>query len=70
MAQVQKDLDIAEAAVIAAEEVKVVEEAPTAIAADRGKFITVAGATGVTDIVMVCVKGTDNAYSYKTVTIS
>ena len=58
------------ATAIAAEEVSVVTEAPTAVVADRGKFIIIDGGAGVADIVKVCVKGTDNAYSYKTVTIS
>ena len=54
----------------AAEESTVVTEAPTAVVADRGKFITIDGGTGVADILKVCVKGTDDLYTYKTVTIS
>jgi len=54
----------------AAEEVSVVTEAPTAVVVDRGKFITIDGGAGVADIVKICVKGTDDLYSYKTVTIS
>ena len=53
-----------------ADEIKVVSAAPTAVEADRGKIIVVAGATGVADTVKICVKGTDDKYSYKTVTIS
>ena len=53
-----------------ADEVKVVAVAPTAVEADRGKIIIVAGATGAADTVKICVKGTDDKYSYKTVTIS
>lgn len=63
MAQVQKDLD-------AAEEIKVVAVAPTAVEADRGKIIIIAGAAGSADIVKICVKGTDDKYTYKTITIS
>lgn len=70
MAQVQKDLDTAEAAALAAEEISVVAEAPTAVATDRGKIIILDGGTGVADIVKVCVKGTDDEYSYVTVTVS
>jgi len=54
----------------AAEEVSVVTVAPTAVVADRGKLIILDGGTGVADVVKICVKGADNAYSYKTVTIS
>jgi len=53
-----------------ADEVKVVTVAPTAVVADRGKLIILDGGAGVADIVKICVKGADNAYSYKTVTIS
>lgn len=63
MAELQKGLDVAE-------EIKVVTVAPTAVAADRGKIIILDGGTGVADIVKICVKGTDNAYSYMTVAIS
>lgn len=63
VAELQKGLD-------AAEEIKVVAEAPTAVEADRGKIIVVAGATGAADTVNICVKGTDDKYSYKAVTIS
>ena len=63
MAELQKGLDVAE-------EIKVVAAAPTAVEADRGKIIVVAGATGVADTVNICVKGTDDKYSYKAVTIS
>jgi len=60
MAELQKDT----------EEIKVVAVAPTAVAADRGKIIIVAGAVGAADVVKICVKGTDDLYTYKTVTIS
>lgn len=63
MAELQKNTE-------AAEEVKVVAVAPTAVEADRGKIIIVNGGTGVADVVQICIKGTDDKYSYKTVTIS
>jgi|GEM_PF-6316285 len=63
VAELQKGLDVAE-------EIKVVTVAPTAVAADRGRIIIIDGGAGVADIVKVCVKGADNNYSYKTVTIS
>ena len=59
-----------ELALFEADEVKVVTVAPTAVVADRGKLIILDGGTGVADVVKICVKGADNAYSYKTVTIS
>jgi len=62
--------DAKEETLAEAEESLVVTVAPTAVAADRGKLITIDGGTGVADIVQICVKGADNAYSYKTVTIS
>lgn len=49
---------------------KVVTVEPTAIEADRGKIITIAGTAGVADVVKICVKGNDDKYTYKTITIS
>ena len=67
MAQLQKDLDTVEAI---ADEITVVAEAPTAVEADRGKIIIIDGGEGVADIVKICVKGTDDKYSYGTITVS
>lgn len=53
-----------------AEEVENVTELPTAVEADRGKIKVILGGTGVADVVKICVKGTDDLYAYKTITIS